>query len=59
MTDPLTTTLAIIGGITFYGGELFEGSHLACPGNLWYACDSSMGPWGAFPLEWFEDGRFQ
>ena len=59
MTDPLTVTLAIVGGITFYGGPLFEGSHLGCAGDYWYVCDGSMEPWGAFPLEWFEDGRFQ
>jgi hypothetical protein len=58
LTDPLTTTLAIIGGFTFYYGQ-FEGAHLACPGDNWYICDGSMEPWAAFPLEWFEDGRFR
>jgi hypothetical protein len=58
MTDPLTTTLAILGGITFYYGASFEGEHLACAQNLVYDCQQ-MEPWGAFPLEWFEDGRFR
>lgn len=60
MTDPLTTTLAILGGITFYYGD-FEGNTLGCDfPHLVYDCAAWEGePWGAFPLEWFEDGRFQ
>lgn len=56
MTDPLTTTLAITVGITFYYGMPFEGEYLAC-GPV-YDCQQTE-PWGAFPLEWFQDGRFQ
>jgi len=50
-------TQPVTGGITFYYGEPFEGSNLACPGYV-YDC-SETEPWGAFPLEWFRDGSFK
>lgn len=61
MTDPLTTTLAILGGITFYYGPAFEGHTLHCDyPTLVYDCATwEAEPWAAFPLEWFKDGRFQ
>jgi hypothetical protein len=46
------------GGITFYYGDIFDGRQLHCSRHLSYDC-SETEPWGAFPLEWFEEGRFK
>ena len=42
------------GGITFYYGELFEGSNLACPG---YKYEPETGPWLAIPISWYREGK--
>lgn len=45
-----------IGGITFYGGEQFEGKPLKCPG---YRYEPETGPWVAVPLSWYESGEVE
>ena len=54
----ITATLVLTGGLTFYYGEPFEGTPLACPGHT-YTCDGTEEPWIALPLEWFGDGTTQ
>lgn len=44
------------GGITFYYGDLFEGSNLACPG---YKYEPETGPWLAVPVSWYESGKVE
>lgn len=47
LTEALTITLILTGGITFYGGEQFENSNLGCPG---YKYERATGPWMAIDI---------
>ena len=56
MLPVIFATMVITGGVTFYYGEPFEGTPLAC--GYVYDCKETE-PWGAFPIEWYEDGTFR